>query len=288
MKTKNRSAYELILLMDNQIRAVDENIGFIISELHGLSVPEETKANLLPQLHSCEANVLAMKDEKRHLLHSAGFADDSAWYDADGRHSLELMDENLQQCVDKLKSLVSQVSILPDEQFGVLTVLMTESATNVLNASSEFLDYSAKLRPKIPPPLPGIVGPPRNTINITRSLYRCSICTALAAAVSLIPSISTNPASPQDDSVFLTVIGILYVSREIKGDNPISQARAAIISANPSRLYKMDQEFVPFYCPYCMATYCTHHLRVEDVEDDGFYDATYATCPKGHRRMIMD
>jgi len=34
-----------------------------------------------------------------------------------------------------------------------------------------------------------------------------------------------------------------------------------------------------------MAAYCRSHWNTETTFDDGFYDATYGTCPRGHRRM---
>jgi hypothetical protein len=45
------------------------------------------------------------------------------------------------------------------------------------------------------------------------------------------------------------------------------------------------------YCPECDKAYCGDHIKQEvvmDDEDPGFYDCTYGTCPKGHRRMIDD
>jgi len=42
------------------------------------------------------------------------------------------------------------------------------------------------------------------------------------------------------------------------------------------------------YCPNCNKIYCWEHYNAEEVFDDGFYDCTYGTCPKGHRRMIDD
>jgi hypothetical protein len=45
------------------------------------------------------------------------------------------------------------------------------------------------------------------------------------------------------------------------------------------------------YCPECDKAYCEEHMRMEvvmDEDDPNFYDCTYGTCPKGHRRMIDD
>ena len=45
------------------------------------------------------------------------------------------------------------------------------------------------------------------------------------------------------------------------------------------------------YCPECDKVYCADHMKMEvvmDEDDPAFYDCTYGTCPKGHRRMIDD
>jgi hypothetical protein len=42
------------------------------------------------------------------------------------------------------------------------------------------------------------------------------------------------------------------------------------------------------YCPECDVTYCRKHYSLQVVYDEGFYDCTYGTCPKGHRRIIDD
>jgi hypothetical protein len=50
----------------------------------------------------------------------------------------------------------------------------------------------------------------------------------------------------------------------------------------------MLPEGIDAFCPECDAIYCHSHYRTQVVEDEGFYDCTYGTCPRGHRRMIDD
>ncbi|MGH2444578.1 MAG: hypothetical protein ACRDGD_00840 [Candidatus Limnocylindria bacterium] len=59
-------------------------------------------------------------------------------------------------------------------------------------------------------------------------------------------------------------------------------------SADVEGLHGMDSEFAPVWCPDCHAPYCADDWLVHDVDDDGFYDYTAGTCPKGHRRILMD
>ena len=48
------------------------------------------------------------------------------------------------------------------------------------------------------------------------------------------------------------------------------------------------EEGMDAYCPKCDSIYCSEHYTTEEEWDDGFYDCTYGTCPKDHRRIIHD
>ena len=48
------------------------------------------------------------------------------------------------------------------------------------------------------------------------------------------------------------------------------------------------EEGMDAYCPKCDSIYCSEHYTTEEEWDEGFYDCTYGTCPKGHRRIIHD
>jgi hypothetical protein len=62
----------------------------------------------------------------------------------------------------------------------------------------------------------------------------------------------------------------------------------AIQSGKPEELYAINHEFLPFYCPDCRCCYDASHWSTMPVFDDGFYDFTEATCPREHRRNILD
>jgi hypothetical protein len=42
------------------------------------------------------------------------------------------------------------------------------------------------------------------------------------------------------------------------------------------------------YCPDCDGIYCREHYNVVEEWDEGFYDDSRGTCPKGHTRLIDD
>ncbi len=65
----------------------------------------------------------------------------------------------------------------------------------------------------------------------------------------------------------------------------------AVEAADASALYDVDPEFVPAWCPPCAGSYCQAHWRLEVAGADdhpGWYEATYGTCPEGHRRKLDD
>jgi hypothetical protein len=61
-----------------------------------------------------------------------------------------------------------------------------------------------------------------------------------------------------------------------------------------AELHEYVQHWVPMeegldgYCPECDKVYCGDHISTKMEFDDGFYDCTYGTCPKGHKRIIDD
>lgn len=48
------------------------------------------------------------------------------------------------------------------------------------------------------------------------------------------------------------------------------------------------QEGLDAYCPKCGKIYCARHYQTREEYDEGFYDCTWGTCPRGHKRIIHD
>lgn len=56
-----------------------------------------------------------------------------------------------------------------------------------------------------------------------------------------------------------------------------------------SALYALDSDFFGFICRRCGAAYCRECWKnVYPVFDDGYYDETRGTCPRGHEQMLQD
>jgi hypothetical protein len=50
-----------------------------------------------------------------------------------------------------------------------------------------------------------------------------------------------------------------------------------------------DADFVAFHCRKCKCCYCERCWRIGPPQfDEGFYDCTSGTCPKGHEQIVDD
>jgi hypothetical protein len=54
-------------------------------------------------------------------------------------------------------------------------------------------------------------------------------------------------------------------------------------------LRREDPDFFAFVCRQCGVVYCEKCWTIGPPEfDEGFYDCTHGTCPKGHAQMLDD
>lgn len=66
------------------------------------------------------------------------------------------------------------------------------------------------------------------------------------------------------------------------------KVREAIEARDVRRLFEIDLEYTPFYCPKCDARFCGEHWRWRTFYDDKFYDCIRGHCPNGPYRMLED
>lgn len=65
----------------------------------------------------------------------------------------------------------------------------------------------------------------------------------------------------------------------------------ALKDTDVHRVYRLDPEWAPFYCPGCARVYCGECWRTELVFDPEWKDwveETRGVCPEGHERMLSD
>ena len=120
-------------------------------------------------------------------------------------------------------------------------------------------------------------------------LYNCAECGELAAELELIPP-SDEPSHPNEighDQWRLRIDGPVQVTHWVLRD--LDALRIALNEGSPAALLNVDPDYANFWCRHCTAAYCkTHWYPIEPEQDEGYYDATYGTCPKGHRVMLDD
>jgi hypothetical protein len=115
-----------------------------------------------------------------------------------------------------------------------------------------------------------------------RAELRCHVCDAVAAVVER-----------RGRQVVVTgFLGSTWLSTStVRHKVSRRDLDRAIAAADVDVLYGLNPELVPAWCPTCAASYCQKHWRLEVAGADdhpGWYEATYGTCPEGHRRVLDD
>jgi hypothetical protein len=130
--------------------------------------------------------------------------------------------------------------------------------------------------------------------------YLCGACGQRAATVTLVPQGEPDPRltpEPAGAPPGISMGLARYTSVSIDG-GPVSftvgvmtmpdAVVGALASGDAGRLYAIDSEFAPFWCPACHSSYCRDHWRTTELYDDGFFDCIKGRCPNGHERTLVD
>jgi hypothetical protein len=138
-------------------------------------------------------------------------------------------------------------------------------------------------------------------IENTSATFLCGACGQEASRVTLVPPGQPDPRlspetpdMPKGISMILSEYPILSISGGPVGvsmpvaENLIERIKDALLTHNAARLYDIDNEYAPFWCPMCSCCYCGTHYVTETVYDDGFFDCIRGICPKGHKRTLAD
>jgi len=116
--------------------------------------------------------------------------------------------------------------------------------------------------------------------------FYCALCNNVAGTVALLPPNHPDGLSKETATIFLKdFIGTEKVVVALKGSQAV---KAALERADAAALYQVEHLWAPFYCPTCACVYCRKHWVIVPEYDEGYFDCSYGTCPKGHRRMAED
>jgi hypothetical protein len=112
--------------------------------------------------------------------------------------------------------------------------------------------------------------------------FTCSLCGATAGSLEVRGS-ATDAELRRE-----TFTGVL-TQRLSAGASGL--LREALTEGDAGRVFALDPEFAPFYCPQCEDSYCARHWERWDVFDDdlpAWHDSIRGRCPQGHERMLED
>lgn len=118
----------------------------------------------------------------------------------------------------------------------------------------------------------------------------CADCHGAALSLKLfgMDSLRRDVKTAEDCAGVLVASGFIGVVESVVGADAFPSVRELVARGEAGRLREMSVDYAPCYCRGCRASYCAQHWRTEMVEDEGFYDCTYGTCPAGHRQLLDD
>ncbi|RTL44482.1 MAG: hypothetical protein EKK48_04310 [Candidatus Melainabacteria bacterium] len=269
--------------LKRSVSAIRENVDFVLNEVKDLELSQETK-NLTEETFANFGRFLDeyMPNFKRIETTLGKFLDAPDTRLADALKvavtSIDLRAQLLE--VHKL------VKLLEDDG-GILFILVAESAANILNAQNDFHKHADELIEAVEKTTQELSG---TTVKLESFTMPCAFCGAEdCASFCVVDSESRHPFYGLSEK---SGTGSLVVNHgetlTILDRAQLQLVRAAIAKQDLEPLLEL-LDTVDTWCHRCSLAFCSEHWTdIQPVFDDGFYDCTYATCPKGHRIMIDD
>jgi|SRR5215510_11745578 len=121
---------------------------------------------------------------------------------------------------------------------------------------------------------------------LAKATFDCALCNGLAGTIELLPPRHPEGLSKDEATIFLR--DFIGTEKVVVTPEGRPRVEAALIQADAAALFQVERLWAPFYCPACACVYCRKHWVIVPEYDDGFFDCSYGTCPKGHRRLTED
>ncbi len=138
-----------------------------------------------------------------------------------------------------------------------------------------FVDLAARIDAALALPQPAA-----ERADVPAGQFLCSICRAVAAEFFV---------DGRGDEAKLWRESFTGTLSQSISAAALERLRAALADGSALRVYEVDRELAPFYCPQCDASFCGEHWHTWDVfDDEGFHDQIRGRCPLGHERMLED
>jgi hypothetical protein len=237
-----------------------DNLTFILDELPKLTMPDDTRRRVTG---TCERFRAATAEERARAMAAVESRPPEIGA-MDPFPTLRPIAPRLEEEMRAYDALVQEARRLSGAS-ALLEVLLNESGVNILRALRDLRDRLARLEEN----------PPERTE--VREVLACAVCAAPAVRFDLNVDRSTGERK-------LRFSGITCAFDLPLDDDVLAWAR----SQDASALHAHISGGMDAYCPACDRVYCRDHYQTDERYDEGFYDCTYGTCPRGHRRMIDD
>lgn len=112
----------------------------------------------------------------------------------------------------------------------------------------------------------------------------CGICDKAALGLSLLVRDNPDPRERFGAAVLHINAGVIV---RLSPEQLVS-TQDALAHGNVFTVLEIANHVMP-YCMDCALSYCEDHWHdIHEIFDDGFYDYTLGTCPKGHTHEIDD
>ncbi|HEY9777006.1 MAG TPA: hypothetical protein V6C81_24790 [Planktothrix sp.] len=170
---------------------------------------------------------------------------------------------------------------------GLVFILVAESATNILSAEGSVTESANKIKESVAQAAEACA---EFNGELESLALTCSMCgNEDCVSFCVVAADSAHPFYSLTNAAGTGILVVNHGESMLRLNAPrFDSARVAIRNQDSGVLLKMLDTPYP-YCESCSLPYCEHHWGAPDVVfDEGYYDCTYATCPKGHRIMIDD
>lgn len=184
----------------------------------------------------------------------------------------------LKAAESRLAQVHSELTSLDTNEARLLDQELEESFNYshlALSAELESLSVPKKAEPSL-----------QKVIKTAENEYHlpCAVCGEIAVKFK----IGRGRFDKEDSLVFSGITFSTSLAKDLAPQlfKHLEQENLSQAHAFMKKHYK--PEGLDAYCPTCGKIYCARHYQTREEYDEGYYDCTYGTCPKGHKRIIHD